>query len=104
MTTNMTLTPHREKELREEWNKKFPPPMLLGQNQEKVADYWLTIMKSEINKVLEGVEKDIAEFPSRCRLCEKQGVNTFGECECSYEDKQYWKKKDAKEIINKYKQ
>lgn len=33
-------TPEND-ELREEFNKAFPPPMLLGQNQEKVADWWL---------------------------------------------------------------
>lgn len=27
--------------LREEFCKEFPPPMLLGQNQERVCDWWL---------------------------------------------------------------
>ena len=28
-------------EIKEEFYKKFPPPMLLGQNQEWVADWWI---------------------------------------------------------------
>lgn len=50
------MTPHREKELRDEWDKIRRD---LGHEHREIADYWLTIIKSEINKVLEGVEKEM---------------------------------------------
>lgn len=46
-----TQTP--EERLRAEWNQAFPPPMLLGQNQERVADWWLDKMNQEINAAVE---------------------------------------------------
>lgn len=50
------MTQEREKELRDEWDKIRRD---LGHEHREIADYWITIMKSEINKVLEGVEKTI---------------------------------------------
>ena len=50
---------HDENEIREQWNEAFPPPMLLGQNQERVADYWLTERREAMEKML---IKLIAEF------------------------------------------
>lgn len=40
-------------------------------------------------------EEELKNTPSRCVRCEKQGVNPFGECICSYEDKGYIKNSDA---------
>lgn len=44
------MTPSIQKTLREEWNEKFPPPMLLGQNQEKVADWWLSKLSQALTE------------------------------------------------------
>lgn len=43
--------------IREEFNQAFPPPMLLGQNQERVADWWL----SRFSTLLEGLEGEIKD-------------------------------------------
>ncbi len=47
---------------REMWNEKFPPPMLLGQNQELVADYWLFRIKLHEEKWKAGVEREIEKM------------------------------------------
>lgn len=62
-----------EKEIREDWNEAFPPPMLLGQNQEKVADWWLKEMRENTSKTLTRIlaELHTTKYPS------EDGVETM---------------------------
>lgn len=59
-----------------------------------VVDWWLE--RCIPRKIL---IKKLKEMPSRCPKCEKQGVNPYGECACSYEDRQYIKKGDVLALI-----
>ncbi len=43
--------------MREKFNEKFPPPMLLGQNQERVADFWLAELATREREIVEEIEK-----------------------------------------------
>ena len=52
----------REEELRKEFNQAFPPPMLLGQNQEQVVNWWLSHNKATILAVLETLEEILTKL------------------------------------------
>lgn len=66
--------------------------------EEKLVDLLnsqIKIRREAIAEERERVKKIVKNIPTRCRICEKTGVNCYGECECSYEDKGYIKKTDV---------
>ena len=54
-----------EETLRKEFNEKFPPPMLLGQNQEQVANFWL----SKLSAYKLSVENEVNN--TQIKLCQE---------------------------------
>ena len=66
-------------EIIKEFDEKFPPPMLLGQNQEQLRLFIISTVIKQYEEMLEEVEKEINEdYPS--------GVDedTVGQWECGY--------------------
>ena len=61
-----------------------------------VAEYFFDLA---IKETEERMVKRISEAPSVCGKCDKYGVNTYGECKCSYEDSGYMRKKDFINLI-----
>ena len=59
------------KELREKFNEAFPPPMLLGQNQEQVADFWLAVLDEEKKAMVERIRKS----KSDCKTYHNNNLN-----------------------------
>lgn len=50
-------------------------------------------------ELLQAVREVIKAMPSTCGRCEKKGVNTFGECKCSYEDSEFIRKSDLQSLL-----
>ena len=59
-----------------------------------------SLLSSQSSKIKQEMIKEIKQMPSRCRRCEKMGINPYGECECSYKDEKWIKKSDVITIIN----
>lgn len=55
--------------------------------------------KALLHKELQGLAEEIKQMPTICGVCEKTGVNTFGECRCSYDESKYIKKDKILQII-----
>ena len=79
------------------WDSEQPP---CGQ---KIKHFECCLCQKKNPESLEEYKKSLVEkidkAYSRCPRCEKIGTNNYGECVCSYEDKQFLTKKDIKNLI-----
>lgn len=92
-------------ELVERWQRQIVTPYAELSESEKESDRKeARTYVPLIDKILKAdrayLAGEVKKMPSRCIRCEKIGVNPYGECICSYEDKGFIKKSDALAIIN----
>ena len=88
----------------EHWERQIATPYGELSEQEKEYDRketrnYLTLFKEYGDKRVGEVLSRVKELPTICGWCNKAGVNTFGECQCSYEESRYVKKSDVLSLI-----
>lgn len=89
----------------EKFEQKFDGMRIVSEpsDNEKIIlnllDSFRTSLKEYGDKRVGEVLSRVKELPTICGWCNKAGVNTFGECQCSYEESRYVKKSDVLSLI-----
>ena len=86
-----------------EWleKEKKSPCQYVGDTDDLTSvclDGWFDI-EELLNIVLAEKVLAVKTIPSTCGKCKQKGVNTFGECECSFEDSGLVKRSDVIKIL-----
>lgn len=67
------------------------------QTRQEIADFWLQKMSEHKERLI----KEVGELPTICGICERSGVNIYGECKCSYQTNKFVKKSDVIDILRR---
>ena len=66
-------------DIRRQWNEAFPPPMLLGQNQERVATWWINICLQKTASAQREALKKVGEMALKMKRTKNEAHVKYDE-------------------------
>jgi hypothetical protein len=109
--------------LRKTYEEATKPQANVGENELEKFKFWLfeldetelcnarniiiktfrSLISTTSAQKLESLEREIGELPTICGICERSGVNIYGECKCSYKANKFVTLTAVLDIIRKQK-